>query len=203
MPTGYTANIENGDITTGKDFLTLCCRAFGVCIDMRDEPMSQVIPDSFEPDKYYKERYDRAVIKLEEVRGLTVAEVIDKIAAEKKGKEESIKKQIESNKILNEKYHKVQNEIESWIPPTPEHTDLKKFALDQIAMSNRDYSDYYTRELESIHKNISPEDYLSEWIDMCEDEVRRAKKSYDDEINRANGRNEWLKKFRDSFNPNS
>ena len=40
MPTGYTAYIEDGDITTGKDFLMLCSRAFGVAIDVRDEPLS-------------------------------------------------------------------------------------------------------------------------------------------------------------------
>lgn len=28
--TGYTAQIENGNITTGKDFLKLCTRAFGM-----------------------------------------------------------------------------------------------------------------------------------------------------------------------------
>ena len=40
MPTGYTAYIENGDITTGKEFLKLCTRAFGVAIDQKDDPLS-------------------------------------------------------------------------------------------------------------------------------------------------------------------
>ena len=40
MPTGYTAYIEDGDITTGKDFLKLCTRAFGVAIDQKDDPLS-------------------------------------------------------------------------------------------------------------------------------------------------------------------
>ena len=34
--TGYTAQIENGNITTGKDFLKLCTRAFGIAMDMRE-----------------------------------------------------------------------------------------------------------------------------------------------------------------------
>ena len=40
MPTGYTAYIEDGSITTGKEFLKLCSRAFGVAIDIKDEPLS-------------------------------------------------------------------------------------------------------------------------------------------------------------------
>lgn len=30
MPTGFTSFIENGTITTGKDFLLLCSRNFGL-----------------------------------------------------------------------------------------------------------------------------------------------------------------------------
>ena len=32
VPTGYTAYIKDGDITTGKDFLKLCLRNFGIAI---------------------------------------------------------------------------------------------------------------------------------------------------------------------------
>lgn len=35
MPTGYTAFIEDGDITTGREFLLLCSRNFGVAIDIQ------------------------------------------------------------------------------------------------------------------------------------------------------------------------
>lgn len=44
MPTGYTAFIEDGDITTGREFLLLCSRNFGVAIDVRDEPLSVPTP---------------------------------------------------------------------------------------------------------------------------------------------------------------
>ena len=57
MPTGYTAYIEDGDITTGKEFLKLCTRAFGIAIDLKDEPLSVPTPTHFEPNTYYKERY--------------------------------------------------------------------------------------------------------------------------------------------------
>ena len=54
MPTGYTAYIEDGSITTGKEFLKLCSRAFGVAIDIKDEPLSVPTPVYVEPSSYYK-----------------------------------------------------------------------------------------------------------------------------------------------------
>lgn len=171
MPTGYTAYIENGDITTGKDFLTLCCRAFGACIDMKDELLSKTLPEKFEPDSYYKERYDKAKLQLEGIKNLTKEEVIERINSERKDREESITSQIKKQEDTNAKYLKVRNEVKTWIPPTSEHVSLKKFALEQINMSIRNYSDYYNKELEKIHIEISPEDYISEHITMCEDDV--------------------------------
>ena len=49
MPTGYTCYIEDGDIKTGKDFLMLCTRAFGIALDVRDEPLSVPTPTKFYP----------------------------------------------------------------------------------------------------------------------------------------------------------
>ena len=67
MPTGYTAHIEDGEITTGKEFLKLCTRAFGVAVSLKDEPLSTPTPSSFEPSPFYNESYDGALKKLEEV----------------------------------------------------------------------------------------------------------------------------------------
>ena len=61
MPTGYTVYIKNGDITTGKEFLKLCTRNFGIAIDIRDESLSVPTPTHFEPHSYYKKAYDKAV----------------------------------------------------------------------------------------------------------------------------------------------
>ena len=62
MPTGYTAYIEDGDITTGKEFLKLCTRAFGIAIDLKDEPLSVPTKTHYEPSPYYKEDYEEEYI---------------------------------------------------------------------------------------------------------------------------------------------
>ena len=74
MPTGYTAGIEDGEITTGKDFLKLCTRAFGIAMDVRDEPLSVPTPTKFEPNTYYKDRFEKAKAELEECRKMSFEE---------------------------------------------------------------------------------------------------------------------------------
>ena len=53
MPTGYTSYINDGEITSGKEFLKLCTRAFGI----KDESLDVPTPNHFEPDPYYEKAY--------------------------------------------------------------------------------------------------------------------------------------------------
>ena len=199
MPTGYTAYIEDGNITTGKDFLTLCCRNFGVCADMREDSLSKPIPEKIEPDTYYKQRYEDALIELERAKSLTNEAAINRIKLDRKNREESIVEHIKKNEEIKVKYLKIRNEVEKWVPPTSEHVGLKKFALEQIDMCVHDYTDYYNKELERIHIEIMPEDYIKDNIAACEAAAQRAKANYEAEIQRTNERNMWLQSFRDSF----
>ena len=59
MPTGYTAYIKDGEITTGKEFLKLCTRAFEIAIDLKDEPLSVHTKTHYDPEPYYKENYEK------------------------------------------------------------------------------------------------------------------------------------------------
>lgn len=68
MLTGYTAFIENENITTGKEFLKLCTRAFGIAVSLRDEPLTVATPSVFETNPYFHERYERALEELEEAK---------------------------------------------------------------------------------------------------------------------------------------
>ena len=44
MPTGYTSGVATGEIKDFKTYALQCARAFGACIMLRDEPMSDEIP---------------------------------------------------------------------------------------------------------------------------------------------------------------
>ena len=67
MQTGYTDYIKDGKITSGKDFLKLCTRAFGVAIDLKDESLDVPTPNCFEPHPYYVEAYKESLKSREKI----------------------------------------------------------------------------------------------------------------------------------------
>lgn len=64
--TAYTKFIEDGTVTTAKDFLKLCSRNFGVYAVSKDEPLSPDIPVTIEKDPKYQKAVDDAKATLDE-----------------------------------------------------------------------------------------------------------------------------------------
>ena len=117
MPTGYTAGIEDGTITTGKDFLKLCTRAFGIAMEVRDEPLSVPTPTKFEPSTYYKDRFEEAKAELEKCKNMSFEEAKTKMVKSHEDRVKMYKSIAERYIENNNKYAKVRAEVEAWIPP--------------------------------------------------------------------------------------
>ena len=203
MPTGYTAHIEDGEITTGKEFLRLCTRAFGIAIDVKDEPLSTPTPSSFEPSPFYKENYDRALKKLEEINKMTFDEVKVQMRADYEKRISDDKRYAERATTMNEKYAKVRKEVEEWIPPTEEHEGLKKFALEQIDMCVTK-QEYIDECLEKSKERFDDSDeavqnYINDIVDYYQRNIERSYKSWQEELERTRSKNEWMTKFLESL----
>lgn len=199
MPTGYTAYIENGKITNGKEFLTLCCRAFGVCVDMREESLSTPIPNEFKMNDYYEKSLLDKREKLEKAKRMTIEEAKQQIMSSREAGNKELTRIIKKNKQLGEGYSKIREEIIKWMPPTTEHEGLKKFALEQIDISapSKDTMDYY---IEAINeKEPTPEEYIENNIKRCEEDLKYAEKRYAEELKRVADNNKWLDDFRKSL----
>ena len=200
MPTGYTAFIENGEIDNGKDFLKLCTRAFGIAMSLRDEPLSVPTPKRFEPDSYYTNRVREAIENLDRVMGLKHNEAIDEMIT---GRNDDIKyyeAAIKKQEAINDKYDSIRKEIIAWKPPTPEHVELKKFALNQIDISIERTSWYQecldkllATDLDTSYEAVDA--YISERIKNAKEEVENANESLRKEIDRVEKRNEWISEF--------
>lgn len=203
MPTGYTAYIEDGDITTGKEFLKLCTRAFGIAIDLKDEPLSVPTPTHFEPDTYYKEKYEKALEELNEANNLTFDEAKIQMRAAYERRISDYKSWAEKEISMNQKYTKVRKEVEEWIPPTDEHQGLKQFALEQIDMSvtKQEYIDEYLERSMEIFDDSDEtvEKYISDNIQYCKESLDRAYKSWKEELERTEKKNIWIRKFLESI----
>lgn len=203
MPTGYTAHIEDGEITTGKEFLRLCTRAFGIAIDVKDEPLSTPTPSSFEPSPFYKESYDRALKKLEEVNKMTFDEAKIQMRADYEKRISDYKHYAERETAMNEKYAKVRKEVEEWIPPTEEHEGLKKFALEQIDMcvTKQEYIDEYLEKSKEKFdgSDEAVQNYINDIGDYYQRDAERSYKSWQEELERTHSKNEWMTKFLESL----
>jgi len=191
MPTGYTAYIENGEITNGKDFLLKCARGFGACIDYESLDVENKI-------KHHKEQLEKAYQDLERYKNMTTEE------AQKIVDEEYTKRMTDTEKAIGEYYEKkerydqVKTDIENWNPPTKDHIKLKEFALDQIRISTEYNSiKYYNKELTRPKK--SAEEYISDRIISATESIQYHLKNWVEEVKRTNERNKWINDLRDSL----
>ena len=199
MPTGYTAGIEDGTITTGKDFLKLCTRAFGIAMDLRDEPLSVPTPTKFEPNTYYKDKLEEAKAELEECRKISFEEAKAKMIKSHADRVKMYKSIAERYTENNKKYAKVRAEVEAWNPPTLEHYNLKKFALEQIDMcvENQEWiNEWLQQSKEKLDdSDEAVERYIAEQIEYCCESVKRAEENWNSELKRVADRNSWMEEF--------
>jgi len=198
MPTGYTAYIEDGKITTGKDFLMLCARAMGACASMKEEPLSKPIPDNFIEENYYYKAMKKSQEELKQYQSMTIEEAQSMLDETYQKDQEGWQEYIDKAVAIKEAYDAVRADVIAWEPPTSGHQNLKKFALEQIDMCYRDCdSSYWEKEMAKPKQNA--EDWLRRKIEYCEEEIKRSEKSWNEEKSRVEDRNNWIKKLRESF----
>lgn len=203
MPTGYTAHIEDGSITTGKEFLLVCSRAFGVAVDLRDEPLSVPTPTHFEPNEYYKKRYENAEKELKEFKALSLEQVRSKMRSEHEKQVQDAESNIARMTEINRKYKSVRRQIEAWDPPTVEHIGIKEFALSQIDECVYSYSMFECYR-KVISEPFCDDDnavitYSAEHTKWLEQDAARAKDAYEKEVERAKQKTQFMKVFVESL----
>ena len=202
MPTGYTSYIKDGKITSGKEFLKLCTRAFGIAVDLKDESLDVPTPNHFEPDPYYEKAYKDSLASREKAYSMTLEEVKEDIISKYDDNKGRAAKILEGYKDEDKKYLKVREEVEKWTPPTSEHENLKKFCLEQIDMSlNTSLYKWYE---EDINKELdTSDDTIKKCIDILRDnadkQVKRRYEKWQEELKRVEEKNLWMKQFLNSL----
>lgn len=199
MPTGYTYGIEDGKITTAKDFLMLCARNFDACFSMRDESFDAEIPEKFEKNAYYEENIKREQEELNMWINMTPEESHEKYEEYIKSKNDNAEKELIKLLNNNKSYIKIFMGISNWTPPTPDHECLKEFALNQLNMSMEDINFAMERLWDTIKTNENYNEWLKNNIILCKESIEYYKKSDRDETTRIERRNKWIEKLRESL----
>ena len=133
---------------------------------------------------------------------MTLEEVKEDIISKYNDNKVRAEKILEEYKDEDKKYLKVREEVEKWIPPTPEHENLKKFCLEQIDVSLN--TALYEWCEEDINKELDTSDgairkYIDDLKDQKDRQVNRAYEKYQAELKRVEEKNLWMKQFLDSL----
>jgi hypothetical protein len=194
MPTGYTHAVCDGKITKFSDFALTCARAFGALIMMRDDPMEKPIPDEIAPETTY---HDKRIVedkkRLGEVQAMTNSEADNAARAEYDDALKSRAKYLSDKDREAGRLNSMMMEVRKWEPPTPDHTKMKEFMLEQLRISMP--GDYAP----SIPIALDGKAWRKKTIDELANSIVRSQKERDKEIERAAGRTKWVKALRASL----
>lgn len=195
MPTGYTAGVADGTITSFKEFALLCARAFGATITLRDEPMSSDIPE-FEPSPYHAERLKELQKRKTEIVLMKTAQCYAEADAVFKRALDLHETRTEENRQRMERYRAMLEQAEAFEAPTDEHQAHKEFMVSQLRES---------MEFDDDSKFLKPPERLSgeQWkstsLEQVDREIAYHEKGWREEVERTNQRNAWVKALKDSL----
>lgn len=186
--TGYTYTIKDGICKTPKEFLKLCLKNFGCCIDLRDESLSKFNIDDFlkelkneslSSSKYLVTSLSNAEKELEKVLNMTdndwKKELESCINKTKKKLEESKAKHEEESKLL----YYFTEAIKNW-NCSSEYHNVKNFALEQLALTEAEDYEWDEKLLNEL-SNTTVKEYRNDRISSALKEVDYYKERIEDD----------------------
>ena len=187
MPTGYTEDIYEGKDVSFSDFALKCARAFGACIEQRDDDPNDKpkLIEKNNDDSYHIKRINEA----KKWKKPTKVEFDAYVKKQTAYYNEKIDKQ---NK-LKVSYQKRLDKVNAWTPPTKEHEGLKKFMIEQLTGS-LDFdcdNDYYQRELNNI-KQLTYNQYVKNMRASNKRDIEYHTNELKKDNERVDNRNAWI-----------
>jgi len=195
MPTGYTADVQSGKVTTFPEFALQCARAFGALVLMREDPANAPIPNEFKPSDYHIKALDDAREKLAALSAMSSAERDEASSKDNAEKLASWEKYEAEKAEHKQRYEAMLAKVEAWEPPTPDHTNLKIFMTQQITKSIS-FDCGFARPKPTP---ATTDDWFAAAVKQASWDVSYHTKENAKEIERANGRTEWVRALRQSL----
>lgn len=196
MPTGYTADLYDGKDVSLPDFILGCARAFGALIEMRDDPKDAPIPDEFTPSTYHRDAIEKAQRRLVELAEMTTEEQERQSEAEHRKAVLAWKERRKESFERRRRYEAMLRQVQCWTPPTPEHSGLREFMVEQLEKSIEfDCSTRY----DDAPLALAPGAWWTAQIERAQRDVEYHSKHDAEERERAAGRTEWVRALRESL----
>lgn len=190
MPTGYTAEVGEGKITTLRQFALQCARGMGACIMMRDDPWDATIPERFEPSTdYHDKALDAARAKLKDLANITPDECEKRAETAYEQALTSHNEYVARKAEQNGRYAAMKAAVEAW---DTKAEGIRDFMLQQLSISFDDWEP-------EPPKKLNGEQWLEAELGKAAHDIAYHKKARDEEIQRTEGRNQWLADLRASL----
>lgn len=196
MPTGYTADVQDGTVTDLRTFALRCARAFGALIDMRDEHLDAPIPDVLPAHtSYYETSLANAKTDLAKLSAMDEAAIA--AAAEAYNAERLAYFNENRQKTADQKarYEAMLAKVEAW---TGGPTELKEFMIEQLRESIRfDTSGYPGSDVPP--ETLTADQWFTAESERIARDIAYAEKNIAEEQERTAARNKWLADLRASL----
>lgn len=200
MPTGYTADVVDGKVVDFKTFALRCARNFGALIMMRDDSMDAPIPEEFKPSDFYAKELEKVDLETAKVTAMTVEECRAAAMEERKKLMDDHQKHVDESKAVRERLLAMRSQVADWTPPTPDHTGLKDFMVQQLDETMRhdgEAGTYYRDAAEAVPTNGS--EWRKAKLQGLKERHLRYYIEVQKEIERTDSRNKWVAALRDSL----
>ena len=204
MPTGYTAGILDGKVNTFEEFATVCTRAFGATIHMRDNPMDSPY-EPRTPSDYHTNSIQSKRERLEEIESMSDEKIVEDFNTQLGEDLKYHQTKMEEDKRNLEKLNSMLESAKSWIPPTEDHQSFRNFMIEQIESTIKVDGDpsYHTNKMVEIKKQmeegINPKEYREETIQEIKGQISYHETEYQKELVRCKDSNDWMDKFFESI----
>ena len=204
MPTGYTAGILDGKVNTFEEFATVCTRAFGATIHMRDNPMDSPY-EPRTPSDYHTNSIQSKRERLEEIESMSDEKIVEDFNTQLEEDLKYHQTKMEEDKRNLEKLNSMLESAKSWIPPTEDHQPFRNFMIEQIESTIKVDGDpsYHVNKMVGIKKQmeegINPKEYREETIQEIKSQISYHETEYQKELVRCKDSNDWMDKFFESI----
>ncbi|MBV8273566.1 MAG: hypothetical protein JO067_14965 [Cupriavidus sp.] len=173
-----------------------CARAMGVAVTMRDELSDQPFPDRFEPSEFYAGKAAAAESELKRLLALTPNQVEEEALADFTRQCEARDKYLKECADSLAKYSAMLGKVNEWNPPSPDHFRFKEFMVEQLQQSI-DFDCDAT--LYGPAERLSGPTWLEAQIGVQRRMAAHSTQQDQDERDRVEGRNQWLRQLRESL----
>lgn len=201
MPTGYTAGIIDGTITTFEEFAEKCTRAF--LVHMKEENSKSEFKEC-KPSGYHEngiKDLKKDLEKLNHTSNFTLKKEMMNFFDEQIN---SCEKHIKNKKELADKLGSFLAKALLFRPPTEEHTSISEFMIEQIRDTIKldcDYS-FYSRSIDRLKKskeNFNVSEHRKKTKKEIETAILDHQQRLADEVEACKKTNKWYYDFIDSL----